>query len=48
MDKKRAGENLAFPVKVYSQQGKSEDISLVFRKEKQSAYEELLRWLNRN
>jgi len=47
-DEKRAGENLAFPIRVYSQKGKSEDISLIFRKEEQPVFEELFRWLNSN
>ncbi len=48
LDEVRAGEMLAFPENVYAEKGRSENFSYIFRKEEQSAFKELLRWLNEN
>lgn len=46
-DEKGAGEDLAFPVNVYSQKNKSENFSFICRKDRQLVIEDIISWFNR-
>jgi len=46
-DEQRTREQLAFPVNVYSQKGKSQNFSFICGRDNQAVFEDILFWLNR-